>query len=410
MGRRGYESRAKNKIMKKLIFLMGLFYLIQTYSSNPGLFDLPLSLYLKEKLNLDAAEFESFWAVIALPWYGKPLWGAIADSFPLFGYRIKGYFIACYTVAFALLLGLSLVKDYTFGILLIAILVLSTCIAFSDVLADKLMIAEGKPRGKTSILQAAQWTAQGLGGALMFYASGWIAQNASLPLAFSLTALVVLLGLISTSWMLNETQCKTGTLPLSTSFRTLLRAAKSWSFLSVVIFIVCFRLRLEAPLLYYQRDILNFDAQFLGTLSALTSVSIGLGAIFFGTVLSKFSPRKLFGLIIVTKIVSTLAFLFMQDATTAIVVRIFSGFTAIISSLGALVIAAQVCPIGAEGMAFALLMSLWNFMARPGIILGGWLWDKGMDFSHLILLSALMTSFCWFLIPLLRLEQEEAEL
>lgn len=397
----------KEERMKQLIFLMGLFYLIQTYVSNPGLFDLSLSIYLKENLGLDAAGFEGFWSVAGLSWYCKPLWGAIADSFPLFGYRTKGYFLACYSIAIAVLLGLSVWKGYTIAILMISMFIVSTCIAFSDVLADKLMILEGKPKGKTSLLQAAQWTARGLGGALMFYISGWIAQNATLSFAFFLTALILLFGLIATWLMLSEPKVKPGTVAISTSIRTLFSAIKSWPFLSVVIFIACFRLRPEAPLFYYQRDVLNFDAQFLGILSAITSIAIGLGAIFFGTFFSNISRQKLFNVIIVSKILTTLVPIFLVDEKSAILVWLFGGFTGIIASLGALAIAAQACPIGAEGMAFALLMSLWNLLARPGIILGGWLWDNGMAFSHLVILSAFMTSLCWFLIPWLGLEREQ---
>jgi hypothetical protein len=53
--------------MKQLICLMALFYLIQTYGSNPGIFDIPLSLYFKENLNLDAAESATFWSLVGLP-------------------------------------------------------------------------------------------------------------------------------------------------------------------------------------------------------------------------------------------------------------------------------------------------------------------------------------------------------
>jgi hypothetical protein len=66
------------------------------------------------------------------------------------------------------------------------------------------MVVEGKPKGKTSILQAAQWAARGLGGAFMYYLGGWIAQNANLSFAFLLTAIVPFLGLISTLFIFTD--------------------------------------------------------------------------------------------------------------------------------------------------------------------------------------------------------------
>ncbi len=122
--------------MKQLIVFMALFYLIQTYGSNPGIFDIPLSLYLKENLNLDAAELAIFWSLVGLLWFIKPFFGIIADSFLLFCYRMKEHFITCYTLAFAVLLRLAGLSGYTTSMLLISMVIVSTCIAFSDVLTD----------------------------------------------------------------------------------------------------------------------------------------------------------------------------------------------------------------------------------------------------------------------------------
>lgn len=392
--------------MKQLIFLMALFYLIQTYGSNPGIFDIPLSLYLKDNLNLDAAESASFWSLVGLPWFIKPLWGVIADSFPLFGYRMKGYFITCYTLAFAVLLGLARFSGYTTSMLLISMVIVSTCIAFSDVLTDKLMVVEGKSKGKTSILQAAQWSARGLGGASMYYLGGWIVQNANLSFAFLLTAIVPFLGLIATLFILPEAKIENSKVSLKKNIKALWLGVRSPQFLAAFIFIACFRFRPEPPILYYQRDVLSFEADFLGILGAIISISVGLGAIFFGTFAYKISRRNLLNLTIALRSISTLALVFIQDEKSAILIWLFCGFTDVMATLGALEVAATACLDESEGTAYALLMSLWNFANTPGVILGGWLWDRGMQFSVIVSLSALSTALCWFLIPLLKLDRE----
>jgi len=392
--------------MKQLIFLMSLFYLIQTYGSNPGLFDIPLSLYLKENLNLDAAESATFWSLVSLPWFIKPFFGVIADSFPLFGYRMKGYFITCYTLAFAVLLGLAGFSGYTALMLLISMVIVSTCIAFSDVLTDKLMVVEGKPKGKTSILQAAQWAAKGLGGAFMYYLGGWIAQNANLSFAFLLTAVVPFLGLISTLFILPDVKIEPSKNFIKKNIKALWLGMRLPKFLAAFIFIGCFRFRPEPPILYYQRDVLNFEADFLGVLGAIISISVGLGAIFFGTFAYKISRRNLLNLTIAFRSISTLALVFIQDEKSAILIWLFCGFTDVMATLGALEVAATACPDESEGTAYTLLMSLWNFANTPGVILGGWLWDRGIQFSVIVSLSALSTAVCWFLIPLLKLDRE----
>jgi predicted MFS family arabinose efflux permease len=75
--------------------------------------------------------------------------------------------------------------------------------------------------------------------------------------------------------------------------------------------------------------------------------------------------------------------------------------------LGVLEITARVCPLGAEGTVYALLLSVQNFTAMCGGIVGGWLYDRGIAFPVLVLIGVLFTSLCWFLIPLLKLEQAE---
>ena len=129
--------------MHQIFGLTFLFYFIQTYVSNPGISSLALSIYLKETLKLSAREFANFGIIVFFPWMIKPVFGAIADSFPLFGYKFKSYFVACYGLVIGLLLFLAGLKSYPLTVITVVALLISTCIAFSDVLADKLMIEVG---------------------------------------------------------------------------------------------------------------------------------------------------------------------------------------------------------------------------------------------------------------------------
>jgi hypothetical protein len=47
-------------------------------------------------LQISASESTNFIAIAFLPWIIKPVFGSIADSFPLFGYRFRGAFYACF--------------------------------------------------------------------------------------------------------------------------------------------------------------------------------------------------------------------------------------------------------------------------------------------------------------------------
>ena len=96
----------------------------------------------------------------------------------------------------------------------------------------------------------------------------------------------------------------------------------------------------------------------------------------------------------------------MYDERSAILVYLFIGVTGTLAALGVLEIAARGCPTGMEGTTYALLTSIYNLANRPGPILGGYLYNKGVPLSTLVIISALFTALCWFLIPLLRLEED----
>lgn len=162
--------------MRKLVILMGLFYLIQTYTNNPGISALPQSLYIKETLGLSATTVAQIEGIISVPWMIKPLWGFIVDTFPIFGFRTKSYLMICYSLALVVLLWLGSLGNYTSLSLALGGVITSVCIATSDVVADRLMVTKGKALNEISTLQSAQWTALCLGEALMFYLSGLLAK------------------------------------------------------------------------------------------------------------------------------------------------------------------------------------------------------------------------------------------
>ncbi|MCL1471050.1 MFS transporter [Argonema antarcticum] len=391
--------------MGRLLSLMGIFYLIQAFGSNPGLASLPLALYLKETIGLSAAELGKFSAIAFIPWMIKPLWGIISDSFTLFGYQIKSYLLICYTLALLIFLGLSQLRSYTTFSLLFGAVLVSACIAFSDVLADKLMVMEGKARSKTAILQAAQWTALGFGGAIMYYFSGWLAKNATLSSVFLLSAIVPLVGLAATLLLLRENKVELDKVSSEKSIQVLFSVAKSRNFLAIICFIIFMGFSPVPPLLFYERDVLKFTEEFLGILGAVKFLGIGLGALFFGIFARNVSRRLLLNQIIGLSVISTHCLVFMYDRNSAIVVLFLNSFTSMIAVLGVLEISARACPKGVEGTTYALLVSISNFAFAVGAILGGWLYDRGIAFSILVIVSAMFTSLCWFLIPIFKLEK-----
>jgi predicted MFS family arabinose efflux permease len=398
------------KAMQRVICMMILFYLIQSYGSYPGLFGLPLTIYLKDKLGLSPAQLATFSSVIFIPWLIRPLYGIIEDTIPLFGYQFKSYFLICYTIAFTVLLGLSSLQFNTISSLTGSVILVNTAIAFSDVLTDKIMVVQGKIFNNTAFLQAIQWTALSLGQAVLYFVGGWLAQNSSLSIAFLLTAIVPFLGLIGTLILLADEKKQPKTGSFQKGLKSLWLGVRSRQFLTALGFIACLQFTLIPSLVnylvYYQKESLNFDPQFIGILGTFEAIANALGAIVFGLFSSRISRRWLLNLAIGFTAISTLGLIFIHDTQSAILVSLFFGFFSMVAMLGVLEIAARACPVGAEGSTYAVFMSVYHLVKQPGTILGGYLYDSGVPVSTLVIISAVFTAFCWFLIPLFKLARD----
>lgn len=403
-------TKQDSMTIQQLIGIMILFYLIQTYGCYPGLFGLPLTIYLKESLGLSPAQLASFSTLIFIPWLIRPLYGIIADAVSLFGYQFKSYFFICYALALAVLLGLGVFQFNTIFLLAIGLILVNLFIAFSDVLTDKIMVVQGRILNNTARLQAAQWTSLSFGQALMYYIGGWLAQNSNLSMAFLLTAIVPLIGLVATFLLFADEKKERTNVSVKSNLKSIWLAVKSRRFLAVLGFIACLEFTLVPPLVnylvYYYKDALKFDAQFIGILGTFEALANGVGALVFGIFAFRISRQLLLNLAIGLTTVSTIGLLFIHNTQSAILVSIFFGFFAMIAMLGVLEIAARSCPVGAEGATYAMLMSVYNLVKQPGPILGGYLYSWGVPVYILVIISAVFTMLCWFLIPLLKLEQE----
>ena len=387
-------------VMSQIVVLTILFYFIQTYVSNPGISSLALSIYLKETIGLSASESANFIAIAFLPWMIKPIFGTIADSFPLFGYKFKGYFVICYGLATGFFLFLATLKSYSLPVLTVGALLISTCIAFSDVLADKFMIEVGKPSGKTGQLQSLQWMGLGLGGVITSYLGGQIAQYQNLSFAFLVSAVLPLAGIIAVMIWMPETKVKSGKISMHQSLHSLWEALRSPSFLAIAGFVFLLGTMPIPPLLYYQRDVLKFSEDFFGVLGAFGFLGVGLGAIAFGIWFRQFHQDMLLKLAVVASVLSALAIAFIFDKNSAILVQVFSNCAAVIAFLSLSEVFVRSCPELIEGTFYACFVSIVNLAATFGAIIGGWLYDQGFAFSLLAIGASLYGVLGWFFIPL----------
>lgn len=395
--------------MSSLVGLMAIAYFVQVLLSNPGLVSLSLSLYLKETLDLTASQLALFSGLVFLPWMVKPFLGVVVDQCYLSRSRTRFLLIMCYGVALGILLQLSRLQFFTVFILASGAIAISTAIALSDVLVDKIMVVEGKENQRTATLQAVQWSALGLGGILTFYLGGWVAKHLSLSAAFQVATLPAILALLTLPFCTQHLQSpQNNTENLGRSLQAMVGAiaqvlcSSNFRFLfGLMLLVSC---SYFPPVLFYERDVLQFDEEAIGILGSFGSLGTSVGAIAFGLLASRVAPFNLTRhsalprFCLAAALLSSLSWVLLIRAIAAQLAYCLHHFFNIMATLGLLELAIPLCTAGIEGTLYALVLSCLNLTSILGMIVGAGLYDAGVTFPALIGLSVCLLAMGWMVV------------
>jgi predicted MFS family arabinose efflux permease len=395
--------------MLRLGFLFGGIYFVQGIGEpTEGLIAQPVRSMLKG-WGHGAQDIAAFAALLSLPWSLKPLYGLISDFIPLAGYRRKSYLVTTSVLCIVSLLALYLFP-VPFGahrLLLLWLVVPTLAVAFSDVVADGLMIDEGQPRGLTGRLQAVQWTAMYAATIVAGSLGGYLSQNGHESVGFLICGALAILTLASSIFLVRERQHSARPSGLREAFRSLSGAIRSPAVLSVAgfLFLWNFNPFQHAVLYVHMTDSMGMSEQFFGHTVSILSIASIAACVAYGFYCKRMTPRALVHLSIVTGILATLAYFVMVDEATAILATVVVGFTYMTGTLIQLDLAARTCPPETAATIFAFLMALTNLSTSLSTWLGGvwydaWKLSYGADtaFKLLVVVGASTTAVCWIMI------------
>jgi MFS family permease len=400
------QSFRENPEARRLALIFAVVYFAQGMWYLPNL---SLTFLLKETLHLSAGQTADFFAITIIPWLIKPVYGLLSDFVPLFGWRRRSYFLL--TTGLAAVMGfiLSSLHTYTYGQVALYFTLMGLGLAFSDVLTDAMMVENGQRLGLTGPFQAVQWAAISAASIIVGIAGGRLAEYAHLSLTFFIAALFPMLSFGMGLWAVREARVQAGERQFRATWHAIRGAIGSRHLWLVAgfIFFYNFSPSFGPALIYYATDTLHFSKPFLGDLESLSYAS-GLGGAALYFAFSKtFSLRHLLHFAIAAGVLSTLAYFGYVNHVAAIAIALLFGGVGMIIQLTFLDLAAKACPKQAEGTFFALLMSIYNGATQLSQNVGGRLYDM-VGFNALILISAGFTALCWFLLPLVRVEEIEA--
>lgn len=393
--------------------LFGAIYFIQGIGEpTEGLIAQPVRSLLAS-WGHSATEIATFTALLSVPWVLKPLYGVLTDFVPIAGYRRRSYLLIMST---ATALGLAYLYfnppgPGSYGWLIAVLLVPTVGVAFSDVVADALMVERGQPRGITGQLQSVQWASLYAATIVTGVLGGYLSQHGHQEVGFLICAGAAACTGLLTLLFVRE-QRRPPTLDRArvawTALARTVRTRALWGAIAFL-FLWSFNPFSTAVLYLHMTRTLGFAEQFYGNTVSLLAVAAVAASIAYGLYCRRVPFKWLIHLAIGAGVASTLAYWGLSGAASALWITVAVGLTYMTGTLVQLDLAARVVPVETAGTAFALLMAVWNLGFAASAGLGGYLYDRWLPlwgataaFDALVAVGALCTSACWLVVPWLR--------
>ena len=352
------------------------------------------------------AHITNFFVIAGFPWLIKPLYGLLSDFYPIFGRRRVSYLVltSSLTAFGGFLAAASGSADYR--TLLVLFTMMGFGLAFTDVLADAVMVERGREYGLTGAFQSVQWAAIYTSSMLVGLVGGWMAQRRNLVAAFFLAGCFPVITLIMTASFVRERPAhrhRAALIQRVAAVRAALHAREVW-LVAGFIFFFTFSPSFGPGFLFYQTDRLGFSQEFIGALNALQSFGSVLGALTYGPLSRRWPLRRTINISIGFSAAWTLIYLLYRGPWSGAFIDFTYGWVYMVTTLSLLDLAARVCPTHIEGAFFALLMSVYNAGIQVSQWTGGHLWDS-VGFERLVLISTVATLLTYILVPFVHIDR-----
>jgi MFS family permease len=403
---RSAEDRSR---VQRLMLFFALVYVAEGAGQTDGLIAQPLNYYLKQTFQWSPEQITLYLTVLNLPWFIKPLYGAVSDFVPLFGYRRKTYLVIANAAA---AIGYVFIAQAAApGCLILLLLLTAYGMAISSTLSGAILVENGQRFRMSGAFVNQQWLwynvaamASALSGGLLIE---YLAPVSAVHAAALLVGLIPIAVIVATFVLVEEERSRFSRGALKTAFAGLasaLRTRDLW-LLGAFLFFYYFSPGFTTPLYFYMTDTLKFSQGYIGALGAMGLAGWIGGALLYRAFLRHLPSRRLLNISIVMGVVSTLSYLFFSGAITAAVANFLNGVSLMVMFVATLSLAADYCPRHSEGFVFAALMSVTNISGSLADNVGSALYDRVFDkqLYPLVLVAGAFTAAAFVFVPFLRL-------
>ncbi|MGD0106124.1 MAG: MFS transporter [Rhodopila sp.] len=399
--------RTRDPAINRTMWFFAIVYAVEGIGqAKSGIMWQPLSHWLKETLHWDPVTISASLAILDLPWVIKPVWGAISDFVPLFGYRRRPYLVLA-NIAAVLAFAWVATIDTASG-MIPALTVTAFAMAISSTLCGALLVETGQKTNASGSFVNQQWLWFNIAQMITTLLAGYLIEILSpigaLHAAASIAAIAPL-AIIAGVWLVQESRARIDLEALRERLNALLSVFRSrdlW-FVAGFLFLYYFSPGFGTPLYFQMSDRLGFSQGFIGVLSSIAAGGWIIGGLLYRWRLSHLGRRALLRLSILGGVLSTLSYLLLSTPATAVVIWLAGGITSMIAMIATMTLAAESCPEGAEGFAFAAMMSIVNLTGPLSDTLGSVLYQHVFNqrLTPLIIVSAAATALVFFLVPLI---------
>jgi len=403
----GSDPGPVKKTVSRVMWFFAIVYVVEGIGqAKSGVVWQPLSYFLKHTQGWDAVKISVSLAVLDLPWIIKPLYGAISDFMPLFGYRRRFYLIAANAAGVLAFAWVAMIS--TPAQLIPALTVTAIALAISSTLCGALLVEAGQRYAASASFVSQQWLWFNIAQMGAVLLAGYLIEILS-PIgalhAAAWIAAVAPLSIIASIWLIDEKPARLDLAALRQNLAALLSAfgTRNLWLVAGFLFLYYFSPGFGTPLYFQMSDRLKFSQGFIGVLSSITAAGWILGGLLYRWKLRGISTPALLRLSILGGVVTTLAYLALVGPASAVAIWLVSGAAGMIATVATVSLAADSCPEGAEGFAFAGLMSIINLANPLADTVGSLLYQHvfHQQLAPLILVSAGATGLIFLLIPLM---------
>jgi Na+/melibiose symporter-like transporter len=379
-------------VRRQIFLYLGVLTILLAFGSpSGGLIDIPVSFFLKNKLNLEAHEVAIFRLVAAVPLYLSFVFGFVRDTWSPFGIGDRGFLLLFGAISAGLYVLFAFIP-VTYGMLLVAIALLTASVLFVSSAQHGLASTLGQQHAMSGQISAV-WNifasiptvaALLVGGSLSNLLEGRNADQAARILFLvgaTIMAAIAIYALWRPASVFDNLRAEreADAHPLS----DLKRLLRHWPIYPALLIWLLWNFApgSQTPLQYYLQNTLHAEDAQWGQWNAIFAVSFIPTFMVFGLLCRKLPLRTLLVWGTVVAVPQMVPLLFINSVTAALIAAIPIGLMGGVATAAYLDLLIRSCPRGLQGTTLMMSGSLFFVASRFGDVLGTYLYDHYGGFT-----------------------------